>query len=228
MRTRHLALAASEPDAALATTIASAAVDAAARGAVQAAVELAAHALRLTPDEDERREERLLELAWYLVLAGEKQRVTDLLVPALESISGVSHAPARTSSSRVGRSAATTTSSATSSWRCSRAGRSSVARHGAGCSGRERCCGEDRARPGSGVVGARGPRRDHRRRPGGRPSRALRARLDTNARRTADRRRLRPVPKAASPAAFYLAESPERIAGQRSVRRGEIDVHHVR
>ena len=86
MRTRHLALATSEPDATLATTVASAASDAAARGAVQAAAELAEHALRLTPEDDPRREERLLELARYLVLAGEKRRVTDLLVPALESI----------------------------------------------------------------------------------------------------------------------------------------------
>ena len=87
VRTRHLALATSEPDAALATTVASAASDAAARGAVQAAAELAEHALRLTPADDVRREERLLELARYLVLAGEKRRVTDLLVPALASIS---------------------------------------------------------------------------------------------------------------------------------------------
>ena len=49
LRTRHLALAASEPDAALAVTVAAAATSAAARGAPQAAVELAEHALRLTP-----------------------------------------------------------------------------------------------------------------------------------------------------------------------------------
>ena len=87
VRTRHLALAEGDPNAELAATVAATAADAAARGAVQAAAELSEHALRLTPDDDERREERLLELGRYLVLAGEKRRVTELLEPALGWIS---------------------------------------------------------------------------------------------------------------------------------------------
>jgi DNA-binding CsgD family transcriptional regulator/tetratricopeptide (TPR) repeat protein len=83
-RTRHLALAAAQPDRALAAEVASAAASAAARGAPQAAVELAEHALRLTPPDDAVRAERLLELAAYLEVAGEKRRVTELLEPALE------------------------------------------------------------------------------------------------------------------------------------------------
>jgi DNA-binding NarL/FixJ family response regulator len=83
-RIRHLALAAARPDPELAGQVAAAAADAAGRGAVQAAVELADHALRLTPHDDDSRSERLLELGGYLEVAGEKQRVTDLLEPALE------------------------------------------------------------------------------------------------------------------------------------------------
>ena len=48
-RARHLALAARQPDAGLADTVAAAADGAAARGAAAEAVELAEHALRLTP-----------------------------------------------------------------------------------------------------------------------------------------------------------------------------------
>ena len=91
LRTRHLALAASEPDAALAVTVAAAATSAAARGAPQAAVELAEHALRLTPPAavdpaEDARDERLLELAGYLEVAGEKQLITKLLEPAVLSL----------------------------------------------------------------------------------------------------------------------------------------------
>ena len=73
LRTRHLALAAEEPDAALAATV-SAAAAAARRGGAQAAAELADHALRLTPPDDPARVDRLLELGGYLEVAGEKQR----------------------------------------------------------------------------------------------------------------------------------------------------------
>ena len=64
-----------------------AAAGASARGAAQQAVVLAEHALRLTPRDSAVRSERLLELAGYLEVAGERQRVTDLLDPELDSLS---------------------------------------------------------------------------------------------------------------------------------------------
>jgi DNA-binding CsgD family transcriptional regulator len=85
LRTRHLALAAARPDAELAATVAAAAASASGRGAPRAAVELAEHAVRLTPHEDPERDARVLELAAYLVVAGEKRRLTNLLKPRLLS-----------------------------------------------------------------------------------------------------------------------------------------------
>ncbi len=85
-RVRHLALAAGQPDAGLAATAAAAADDAAARHAVEDAVELAEHALRLTPPEAPERGDRLLALAEHLDVAGEDQRVTDLLAPEIDSL----------------------------------------------------------------------------------------------------------------------------------------------
>jgi DNA-binding CsgD family transcriptional regulator len=84
LRTRHLALATDDPDPELASTVARMAARAGARGARDAAVELGEHALRLTPVDSAAHAERLLGLADHLVLAGEKQRATDLLVPALD------------------------------------------------------------------------------------------------------------------------------------------------
>ena len=67
-RARHLALAASAPDAAVASTLDAAAARAAARGVPEAAAELAVHALRLTAlDADRLR--RGLAYATYLVAA---------------------------------------------------------------------------------------------------------------------------------------------------------------
>ena len=83
---RHRALAAARPDATLAADVSAAAARANERGSPQTAVELADHALRLTPRNDPDRGERILGLARYLELAGEKQRLTDLLVPALASL----------------------------------------------------------------------------------------------------------------------------------------------
>jgi len=85
MRTRHLALAAARPDGELAAAVAAAAASASARGAARAAVELAEHALRLTPHDHADRHTRVLELAGYLVFAGEKRRLTELLKPHLGS-----------------------------------------------------------------------------------------------------------------------------------------------
>ncbi|MGH3042632.1 MAG: hypothetical protein ACRDNG_13005, partial [Gaiellaceae bacterium] len=86
LRARHLALATEHPDADLAARLAAAAAGASARGARIDAVELAEHALRLTPPERGERSERLLALAGYLEAAGERQRVTDLLMPEVDSL----------------------------------------------------------------------------------------------------------------------------------------------
>jgi DNA-binding CsgD family transcriptional regulator len=85
-RARHLALAADAPEEELAVTVGTAAAAASARGARQEAVELAEHALRLTPPEAPTRGDRVLALAGYLEAAGELQRVTDLLTPELSSL----------------------------------------------------------------------------------------------------------------------------------------------
>jgi DNA-binding NarL/FixJ family response regulator len=86
LRALHLALATEQPDAALADTVGAAAAAAAARGATQEAVVLAEHALRITEPGSVERVERLLLLAGYLQVAGELQRVSDLLVPELASL----------------------------------------------------------------------------------------------------------------------------------------------
>ena len=88
LRALHLALAAQLPEEGLADTVAAAATGASARGSAQQAVVLAEHALRLTPAGLRRsRSERVLDLAGYLEVAGERQRVTDLLEPELDSFS---------------------------------------------------------------------------------------------------------------------------------------------
>jgi DNA-binding NarL/FixJ family response regulator len=86
LRALHLALATDHIDGELADTVERAARAAFARGARQQAVGLAEHALRLTPPRSEARPERLLALARYLEVAGEIQRVTELLTPALSSL----------------------------------------------------------------------------------------------------------------------------------------------
>jgi DNA-binding CsgD family transcriptional regulator len=86
LRIRHLALAATEPDAELADAVSSAAGTAARRGAAPAAAELAEHALRLTPPDDPAHVDRLLQLGAYLEIAGEKRRLADLLLPIVDSL----------------------------------------------------------------------------------------------------------------------------------------------
>jgi len=86
LRVRHLALAAAEPDAALAETVSAAAGSAARRGAAPAAAELAEHALRLTPPDDPARVDRLLQLGAYLEIAGEKELLSELLAPVVDSL----------------------------------------------------------------------------------------------------------------------------------------------
>jgi DNA-binding CsgD family transcriptional regulator len=87
LRARHLALATEGVDAELAATLAAAATAASFRGARRESVELAEHALRLTPPEAAERSDRLVELAEHVALAGgDAQRVTDLLSGELDSL----------------------------------------------------------------------------------------------------------------------------------------------
>ncbi len=85
-RARHLALATSRPDAALATALATAAEHERRRGAAHDAAELARHALRLTPPGGAERPARLLALAEQLDVIGDGPGVTRLLAPRLESL----------------------------------------------------------------------------------------------------------------------------------------------
>ncbi len=86
LRALHLALATELPDDELAAAVAAAAAGASARGAAPEAVVLAEHALRLTRRGSPERSDRLLGLAGYLEVAGEQQRVSDLLTPELDSL----------------------------------------------------------------------------------------------------------------------------------------------
>jgi DNA-binding CsgD family transcriptional regulator len=84
LRALHLALATDRPDAELAATVAAAAAAASARGGREQAVRLAEHALRLTPEGSDERAERLLALGTALEVAAELQRITDVVRPALD------------------------------------------------------------------------------------------------------------------------------------------------
>lgn len=83
---RHLALATTSPDAELAATVEAAATVAAARGSVSGAAELSEHALRLTPQGSPERPRRLVALADVLMVAGEADRASDLLLPELQRL----------------------------------------------------------------------------------------------------------------------------------------------
>lgn len=85
-RARHLASAADGQNAGLAALVGAGAAAAAARGATELAVELAEHALRLTPSADPGRGERVLALGEYLRVAAELPRLRQLLVAELESL----------------------------------------------------------------------------------------------------------------------------------------------
>jgi len=84
LRARHLAIAATPPDAGLAGEL-SAAADATRAGAVHDAIELARHALRLTPPDDRGYHERVLA-AGYLSSAGEHPRATELLRERIDAL----------------------------------------------------------------------------------------------------------------------------------------------
>jgi hypothetical protein len=91
-RALHLALAADRTDPELAATAAAAAETASARGARQEAVRLYEHALRLTPADDSERPRRLLRLAHALEIAGEADRLSELLLPV---VAGLPSGPVR-------------------------------------------------------------------------------------------------------------------------------------
>jgi len=86
LRALHLALASADVDPDLADAVAAAARTASARGARQQAAELAGHALRLTPADAPERSERVLWLGGLLYQAGELQALTELLRPELASL----------------------------------------------------------------------------------------------------------------------------------------------
>jgi DNA-binding CsgD family transcriptional regulator len=86
LRARHLALATAVPDSELAATVAAAAAGARARGATEDAVDLAEHALRLSPGGTEERAGLILALAGYLLAAGEPERVAGTLDPLFDAL----------------------------------------------------------------------------------------------------------------------------------------------
>jgi len=86
LRARHLAQAASAPDAELASEVSAAAARVAALGAVREAAELARHAMRLTAPEDDAYDERLLALARYLYSAGEHPDASELLIGRIDRL----------------------------------------------------------------------------------------------------------------------------------------------
>jgi hypothetical protein len=86
LRARHLAVAATPPDAGLAGVLSAAAAHATLLGATQDAIELARHALRLTPPDETGYDQRVLALARYLSSAGEVPRATELLTERIDTL----------------------------------------------------------------------------------------------------------------------------------------------
>jgi DNA-binding NarL/FixJ family response regulator len=86
LRARHLALATDQPDTELASALSAAAVGSAAHGRAEDAVELAEHAVRLTPLETGQRACNVLALAEYLIVAGEPQRAAEVLAPEIDRV----------------------------------------------------------------------------------------------------------------------------------------------
>jgi len=82
----HLAVATTTDDEDLASRAAAAAAEAAARGATRLAVDLETHAVRLTHPDSSASAPRLIDLGRYLLVAGERQRVTDLLGARVASL----------------------------------------------------------------------------------------------------------------------------------------------
>jgi DNA-binding CsgD family transcriptional regulator/tetratricopeptide (TPR) repeat protein len=96
LRALHLALGSTGANEQLAARLAAAAREASARGNRLQAVQLADHALRMTPVSEPARDDRVLALAACLYEAGELRRLTELLSHELESLSaGVPRGRAR-------------------------------------------------------------------------------------------------------------------------------------
>ena len=96
LRALHLALAGTGADEQLATRLVAAAGEASARGGRQQAVELAGHALRMTPADSGARGDRVLALAGCLYEAGELRRLSELLSEELDGLpAGATRARAR-------------------------------------------------------------------------------------------------------------------------------------
>jgi len=87
-RARHLALGTAGEDEEIAAQASAAAERALRRGAVATAVELARHAVRLTPESSAERGERVLALARNLSAAGDLDGVDEILEPAMEWLRG--------------------------------------------------------------------------------------------------------------------------------------------
>ncbi|MGZ5399754.1 MAG: LuxR C-terminal-related transcriptional regulator, partial [Nocardioides sp.] len=85
-RALHLARATRNEDEQLAARVAAAAEAAAGRGAPRLAAELGTHAVRLTDPDSATYVPRLLDLGRHLIVAGEKQRLTDLLAGRADSL----------------------------------------------------------------------------------------------------------------------------------------------
>jgi DNA-binding CsgD family transcriptional regulator len=95
LRARHLALAATPPDRELAGELSASVAQAARLGALHDTIELARHALRLTPADDENYDERVLALARCLSSAGEYPRAAELLSERIDTLpSGAARAAA--------------------------------------------------------------------------------------------------------------------------------------
>jgi DNA-binding CsgD family transcriptional regulator len=86
LEARHRALGTPDPDETVARAVAAAAEQASARGAIDDAVELAEHALRLTPAGSDQRPTRLLALAGYLLVVGDHELVTELLADQADEL----------------------------------------------------------------------------------------------------------------------------------------------
>ena len=86
LRVRHLAVAAVTPDAVLAAEVERCAQTAVERGDLPAAEELAVHALRLTPDDDAARADRVLAAARCHMMTGDVERASTLLTACLATL----------------------------------------------------------------------------------------------------------------------------------------------
>jgi DNA-binding CsgD family transcriptional regulator len=86
LRIRHLAIATVRPDAGLASDVERYALAAVERGDLPLAEELAVHALRLTPDDDGARADRVLAVARCHIMTGDQERANAVLTDLLDAL----------------------------------------------------------------------------------------------------------------------------------------------